>query len=150
MRRAYLPALALVLAAASPPAVTAPPEFRDQRLFTTPEQRAYLDDLRDGTSVRRAGDDRPRRPEVPALEREPPPSVRMQGYVRRSGGPPAVWVNDDSTLAGDDIGGELRVRSGRIEGDIVIVELPDGRHVHLKPGQTWDPESGRVVDSYRR
>lgn len=149
MRPLSLPALALALTAASVPAPAATPEFDDQRLFTTPAQRAHLDDLRDGTSVRRAGDRRSGQALVPEARREPP-SVRMRGFVRRSGGPPAVWLNDDSTLAGDDVGGDLRVHSGRIEGNSVIVDLPDGRHVHIKPGQTWDPESGRVVDDYRR
>lgn len=147
MRRA---ALALVLAAT--PVLAASPAFDDQRLFTTDEQRAHLDDLREGTATSREpeGDDRRRQAELPEIEREPPPSVRVQGFVRRSGGPPAVWLNDDSTLAGDRIGGELRVHSGSIRGDTVTVELPDGRIVRLKPGQTWDPESGRVVDSFRR
>lgn len=155
MRRVFLPMPALALAAlVSAPALAAPPEFDDERLFTTAEQRAYLDELRAGTSVGERGGERRSQPDVPELEPErepePPPSVRLQGYVRRSGGPPAVWLNDDSTLAGDGVGGELRVHSGRIEGGRVIVDLPDGRSVRLRPGQTWDPESGRVVDSYRR
>lgn len=150
MMRAHLPVLALVLAAAPSPAPAASPQFDRERLFTTAEQRTYLDDLRDGTSVRRPPDERPRQAAVPERDPEPPPSVRLQGFVRRSGGPPAVWVNDRSTLTGDRIEGDLRVRSGRIEGSTVVVELPDGRTVRLKPGQTWDPESGRVIESYRR
>lgn len=150
MMRVLPPALALALAAASIAAPAAAPEFDRERLFTTAEQRAYLDELRNGTAVNRPPDQRPRQPAVPEREPEPPPSVRLQGFVRRSGGPPAVWLNDRSTLAGDEVEGDLHVHSGRIEGSTVVVVLPDGRSVRLKPGQTWDPESGRVIDSYRR
>lgn len=152
MRRAPVTVLALVLVAAATPALAASPEFDDQRLFTTAEQRAHLDDVRDGTAVRRdEPEERRDEPALPEIERPPPPpSVRLQGFVRRSGGPPAVWVNEDSTLAGDRVAGDLRVHSGHIRGDTVVIELPDGRIVRLKPGQTWDPESGQVVDRYRR
>ena len=57
-----------------------------------------------------------------------------------------MWVNERSTLDGDRIDGNLQVESGRIQGQTVLIRLPDGRRIRLKPGQRYEPESGRVRD----
>ena len=83
---------------------------------------------------------------------EPPrvPEVRLQGFIRRTDGPPAVWVNDSNTLGGDRVGGSLKVESGRIEGQTVLIRLPNGRYIRLKPGQRYDPDTGKVVDALQK
>lgn len=127
--------------------VTQATEFDDQRVFTRAEDRERLDRAREGVSIE-SGESGDRR----AVVTEPPkiPPVRLQGFIRRSDGPPAVWVNDESTLGGDRLGGRLQVESGRIEGQTVLIRLPDGRYIRLKPGQRYDPDSGRVVDALRQ
>lgn len=141
--------VALLLALALPLGAAAAEVFDDGRLFTTPKQRERLDRARAGVRV-----ETPDAGRAPALsEPEPaesPPEVRLRGFVRRSGGPTAVWVNDSSTLGGGGLGGDLEVEGGRVEGSTVVIRLPDGRQIRLKPGQRWDPQSGRVTDAYGR
>lgn len=122
-------------------------EFDDQRVFTRAEDRARLDRAREEVRLESRGGGERR-----AVVSKPPkiPEVRLQGFIRRSDGPPAVWVNDESTLRGDRIGGRLQVESGRIDGRTVLIRLPDGRYIRLKPGQRYDPDSGRVVDALRQ
>lgn len=129
--------------------VTQAAEFTDQRVFTQGQERARLDRARNNVRLEPIDDAGALRAVVPA---EPPrvPEVKLQGFVRRSDGPPAVWVNDRSTLEGDRVDGALRVESGRIIGQTVIVRLPDGRRIRLKPGQRFDPDTGRVKDATER
>lgn len=141
--RPCLPAIVLVLAIAPVHAA----EFSDQRVFTRQVEREKLDAIR-------AAMDREKKPEpetaaTSALPVEKPPEVpevRLQGFILRSDGPPAVWVNERNTLGGDRIDGNLQVESGRIQGQTVLIRLPDGRTVRLKPGQRFQPDSGRVTD----
>lgn len=129
--------------------------FDDERLFTTAEQREYLDALRAGSPAPERPDDGRQEPVVPPkAEQEKAekklPSVSLQGFIRRSDGRSAVWANGQNTLNDDRLADDVRIDSGRIEGTTVVVTLPDGRKVRLEPGQAWDSDSGRVVDQYRR
>lgn len=136
-------------------AAPAAPAFGDQRLFTTAAERARLDELRREQEREPADASEPaeaRAPERRVQSEQPPapPPVDLRGFVRRSEGPGAVWVNDGSTLDDGRLPADIRVHSGQVEGATVRVTLPDGRSIRLKPGQTWDPETGRVVDDYER
>ena len=114
-------------------------------LFTTPEQREQLDRIRaeaTAEELARAPEPEPEPQAAPAPK--PPPRVHLRGFVRRSNGPEAVWVNSGNTFQGSAVGEDLN--AGRVEGGTVVVTLPDGKQVRLKPGQTWDPDSGTVVD----
>ena len=96
------------------------------RLFFTPEQRAALDARR-----------RARLPDKPAVVPAViSPTTRLDGFVRRSGGPPTVWVNGmptDETAPGSDA--RVSVPVGE-----------SGARVRLKPGQTLDRGTGEVRD----
>lgn len=127
--------------------------FDDERLFTTAEQREYLNALRAGSPAPARPDDRRQEPVIPPTA-EPKaekklPSVSLQGFVRRSDGRSAVWANDQNTLSDERLAEDIRIDSGRIDGTTVVVTLPDGRKVRLEPGQSWDADRGRVVDVYR-
>ncbi len=128
--------------------------FDDKRLFTTAPQREHLDALREGTPPPERSAESRRQTAVPVPEEtdeaKKPPSVELQGFVRSDEGRSAVWANGENTLNGDTIGGELRVDSGRIDGRTVMITLPNGRTARLRPGQVWDPETGRVRDEYLR
>lgn len=148
--------LALVTAAVAPgaPAEDGNARFADQRLFTTAAQREHLDALRAGTEPpRRAAESRHPTVAPPPEKKVPkkqPPSVALQGFIRRSDGSAAVWANGENTLTDEQLARDVRVDSGQIDGRSVTVTLPDGRTVHLEPGQIWDSDRGRVVESYRR
>lgn len=114
-------------------------------LFTTPEQRERLDRIRaEATAEELAREPEPEpEPQATAAPKSPP-RVHLRGFVRRSKGPSAVWVNSGNTLQDAAVGEGLA--AGRVEGATVVINLPDGGQVRLKPGQTWDTESGAVVD----
>ena len=114
-------------------------------LFTTPEQREQLDRIRaEATAEELAREPEPEPEPQAAPAPKPPPRVHLRGFVRRSNGPEAVWVNSGNTFQGSAVGDDLN--AGRINGGTVVVTLPGGKQVLLKTGQTWDPESGTVVD----
>lgn len=139
-RLVLIPAAALALV----PALAAAAEAR---LFTTSEQRERLDRLRAEATAEELAREAEPEPEAQVAQEEeppPPPRVHLRGFVRRSDGPSAVWVNEGSSIKG--IGEGIRIDSGRIQGGSVVVRLPDGRRVRLKPGQTWDPEGETVTD----
>ena len=94
------------------------------RLFLTPEQRATLDARR-----------RARVPDKPAAAPvAASPVTRVDGYVRRSGGPPTVWINGES------------VTDTAPEGGRVAVDAGDGRRARLKPGESVERGEGAVRD----
>lgn len=144
MKIARIWALAVVLLTAS--FVTHATEFTDQRVFTREDQRQRLDRARE--QMRVSEGETAESGNEPAVQKPPKvPEVHLQGFIRRSDGPPAVWLNDRSTLRGDRIDGNLTVESGRIRGQTVLIRLPDGRRIRLKPGQRYEPESGQVTDA---
>jgi hypothetical protein len=120
----------LVFAAAAAPA----PAQDLGRLFFTEEQRAALDARR-----------RARTPDKPAAAAASP-TTRVDGYVRRSGGPSTVWVNGESLgVEGRDA---PRIESGQRDGR-VSVPVGEGQgavRFSLKPGQVLDRGTGQVRD----
>lgn len=129
------------------------------RLFTTPDERAQLDQLRNsGAALPQASGGGPGTPGVAgaapmgggagapgaaagagtSAEAPPPPPpepVQLTGMIRRSGGHTTIFVNDEARDARPaDNGKAARVRI-------------DGRTVVLKPGQTYDPATGAVHEA---
>ena len=96
------------------------------RLFFTPEQRQALDARR-----------KARVPDKPAAVAASP-TMRLDGYVKRSGGPSTVWVNGEST---DDAPRIPASSDGRVP-----VQVDTGGRVGLKPGETLDRGSNEVRD----
>lgn len=104
------------------------------RLFFTEEQRAALDARRKTRT--------PDRPTTPAAATSP--STRLDGYVRRSGGPSTVWVNGESLgVEGTDA---PRIESGRREGRVSVPVGDAGVRFSLKPGQVLDRSTGEIRD----
>jgi hypothetical protein len=106
------------------------------RLFFTPEERAALDARR-----------RARVPDKPAAAPVAnSPTTRVDGFVRRSGGPSTVWVNGESR--GVEGRNAPRIESGQREGR-VSVPAGDGAgsvRFSLKPGQVLDRGTGEIRD----
>jgi hypothetical protein len=112
--------LALLLAGAATAGAEPPPLGR---VFFAPAERDALDAARVGRAA------------APVAAASG--TVTLDGVVRRSTGPAVVWVN------GSTAAGARRGLPGR--GDAVVVESA-GRRVRLKPGQAFDPATGRVRD----
>jgi hypothetical protein len=87
------------------------------RLFFTPEQRAALDARRQA-----------RVPDKPAAQAVGSPTTRLDGYVKRSGGPSTVFVNGEAVLEGSVSVGEGSARR------------------ELRPGEVFDRGTGEVRD----
>ncbi len=112
------------------------------RLFMTPEQRHALDTLRETGTGSPVAAGTPAPAGVAPVERP----VVLNGVVRRSRGPDVVWVNGARAGAPDS---PVRLRLGPDPSNRVTLEdAADGNSVQLKPGQFWDPTTGRVANCY--
>jgi hypothetical protein len=104
------------------------------RLFFTPEQRAALDARR-----------KARVPDTPAVAVAASPTTRVDGFVRRSGGPSTVWVNGEPL--GEHGPEAPRIVRGATSDPRVSVPVGDGgTRFSLKPGQVLDRGSGAITD----
>lgn len=131
MRRIALCMLAATLAPPLPARAAEPPPLG--RLFNTPQQRAQLDAQRYGVA----------QPAQPAEAAPPPPSppqppLVLDGVVRPAGGKATVWLNQEPVPEGR--------RTVRRDGKVVLT-LPSGQRVVLKPGQRYDEATGEVRDA---
>lgn len=120
------------------------------RLFTTPAQRAHLDQMRARAEAAKAD------PENAALadaQSPPPPTpIAVNGLARRSQRSQALWLNGS---AYGPAHGSLQpvLPSADVDplpqGDRVLVR-PQGaaQHVTVKPGQVLDPVSGLVMEQF--
>jgi hypothetical protein len=96
------------------------------RLFFTDDQRAALDARRKARVP-----DKPAAAPVVAS-----PITRLDGFVKRSEGPPTVWVNGEAL--------QENVRPG--ERSVSVPVGDGGARVELKPGQVLDRGTGEVRD----
>lgn len=124
------------------------------RLFTTPAERMALDQQRNVMAVQQTDSSAPPGAtpgtapmtgmpgEAAGAAVAPPPApppatpVRLDGVVRRSNGQATIWVDNEAR--------EATVRGKPGAGVAVDV---GGRRVLLKPGQSYDPNSGTVQDA---
>ena len=101
------------------------------RLFFTPEQRAALDARR-----------KARVPDKPtAIVADP--TTRVDGYVKRSAGPPTVWINGESVTESAPEAPRIDARAG---GGVSLSVGEAGGRVRLRPGETLDRGNGAVHD----
>ncbi len=141
-------------------ALAGPPEAHAQRLgrlFTSPEQRATLDELRYQAQFTRPAPEPEAQPAVAAAQPEPQAEgpmisrLTVNGVVRQSGGRGSVWVNGDEVRRGSVTREGIQVDPAGIGGRNVRVRLPSGvESVELKPGQQIDVQSGAVLEPYER
>ncbi len=149
--RARLAALA-VLAACAVPAAAQTTFTTMGRLFTTPADRMRLDQQRNAADLRgqyltgegaaaqnaQAGMPAPTDAYSPPPPPPAPRPVHLGGVVRRSDGSATVWV--------DKVPHETRMPAASA-GKGITVDI-EGRSVQLKPGQTYDPANGTVIDAH--
>ena len=103
------------------------------RLFFSPDERAVLEQARQGV--------RPGSGPVSAAEQ-----ITLDGIVRRSSGKSTTWING---LPQHEEGKTHGVTaSGQAAKSSVLLMLPTGKQLRLKPGQTFDASKGRVREGY--
>ncbi len=128
------------------------------RLFTTPEQRERLQELREEhrrTSGSRKGTETELREMTSGyharhsktrMSRGPddPPSVTLKGLIYKKDGTRMVWIKAQEGTGALDY---RELQSGETPDDGFAIRVPvSGKSVKLKPGQSWRPESGAVTD----
>jgi len=115
------------------------------RLFTTPNERANLDYLRQTSKVPSPElyEDEENITVAPIL----PGSVSMQGYVKRGDGKKGtVWVNNEPVQENSDTS-EVHVGKLPRTGGQVQINIPaSGRNVNLKAGQVYVPETDKIIE----
>jgi hypothetical protein len=100
------------------------------KLFTDKKQRAQIDAARSGVSGATNRIDK----------------VKVDGYVIRSDGKSVVWVNGQNTLESSRIG-NIRVHQPSMQKDKKVSISVDGESRRLRPGETWNKSTGKIVDS---
>ena len=128
------------------------------RLFTTPEQRQRLQELREEhrRDLKRGNATEPGNGEMSAGSRagtrqsglygEPgePSVITFKGLVYRKDGTGMAWIDAQEGSAALDYR-QLQAGETPEEGSAISVPV-SGKSVILKPGQSWHPESGAVTD----
>lgn len=138
MKRRLSPPLAALLLALSLPAQVQSQGLPLGRLFHTPEERAQLNARRrSGVAGEQAAGAQAAVPTAPAV---PPEPLQLNGVLQRSNGPSTVWVNQVPQEGADN-----KVLKDRA----VSLQLPSGKRVVLKPGQSYDESDGTVRDATR-
>lgn len=119
------------------------------RLFSTPEQRSYLNALRESKKNQPTETETVVKANV--IERKPlvlPDTINMQGYVKRSDGKKGtVWVNGEAL---QEHTGNKDVQVGRlpVNSNRVPIRIPaNGKRLTLKAGQVYDQKKNRVRES---
>lgn len=119
-------------------------------LFTTPEERAYLDYLRQDFLERsqQAGFDIDEATVSTALISEPEVIsiiFHLGGIVNNSDGGRTIWLND-AALAEKDLPSNLSLVSR--DGTTALKIYAREKNFYLKTGQTLDIESGQFWESF--
>ena len=120
------------------------------RLFFTPGERSSLDTIRRSSKapdkVITAGniEEDHAKTEIVAITAVP---VMVQGYIRRSDGKNTIWINNQAMIEKSSTKefavGNLQKNSGQVK---VTVNGGEKKSVALKPGQIYDPNSGKVYN----
>ena len=113
------------------------------RLFTTPAERAQLDE------ARRAAPLEPLPVVIPNTQGVKPVAIQggltLRGLVKRDAGRSTAWVNNSNSYEGDLDTPYRAVEKSGFATNQVTLKLPDGQaSVKIKVAQTYEPASTRI------
>jgi hypothetical protein len=116
------------------------------RFFTTPAERANLNHLRQTRKIEPVTENQPGEA-VESIEPAMPPSVSVQGYIKRSDGKKGtVWINE-KPVQEESATGEIQVGKIPNNGNEVQIKLPaTGKNFQLKAGQIYDPQTDAIKE----
>ena len=122
------------------------------RVFFSPAERAVLEQTRRQADLKPVVAEKPEvLPETwPVVEQAADrPAVTVNGYVKRSSGPPTVWINGVDSYQGDLSAVAVDRSNIRIkEGQVRVGQTAGEADLSLKPGQTFTPATREVTDAY--
>lgn len=107
------------------------------RLFFPPEERARLDQIRNGKITDNT---------QPNFDPPPAEQITLNGLVRRNNGKTTIWINQIPQHEGERQG--ITVLKSSAKSPTVPLQLPSGKKVRIKPGQTFDGFTGKVQEGY--
>ncbi|MGZ3237676.1 MAG: hypothetical protein ACXU8A_09910 [Burkholderiaceae bacterium] len=110
------------------------------RLFSTPKERAELDQARQSNSKNRVESSTP-------VANQLGDQIMLDGFVKKNNGKTTVWVNQVPQHGHENPQGITIVQSGH-NPSTISMQLPSGKSVYLKAGQTFNATSGKVIDVY--
>jgi len=135
--------------------IQAEPNSEFGRLFSKPNERSNLNILRQNQKLKPIGT-LEAQPEAvlnvePAAPTEP---ITLQGYVKRSDGTSTLWINNKAVQENSAVDnvkiGQLNKHGFSQKGastEGVDVKIPaSGKHIRLKAGQMYEPESNQIVE----
>ena len=126
------------------------------KIFTTPEERAYLDALRQDflkrTEEQGFDIDKAEPPPLPVTETEQPENTTLVEYtlggiMTRSDGSRTVWLNNQP-VAEASLPANMSLLT---EGSLVMLRITvDATRYQLKPGQTLIASTGEIQEAWQR
>ena len=132
----------------TPCAQAAPDGFG--RLFTTPEERRYLQELRySGPEIEEVIEIIVDVDEVAEEKTEPRnlEGITLNGIVYRKDGKSTAWLNGSNSYEGSLTSEYFRINTDNINSKKVSVTVPEvGLEFDLKVGQTYEPNDESLLD----
>jgi hypothetical protein len=110
------------------------------RLFFSQKERASLDQGRQTGNLNRIDPNAANDNHIGDL-------ITIDGFVRKNNGKTTVWINQVPQHDQDHPQGISILRSGR-NSAAISMQLPSGKSVQLKAGQSFDATNGKVTDVY--
>jgi len=93
-----------------------------KNLFTNKQLREEIDAKRTG--------------KYRSSKKGPVTQVKVNGYMKRSGGKNVVWVNGKSTMNSSRVGGVTVFTQSITKSNKVPLRV-DGRKIYVRPGEVW-------------
>ena len=122
------------------------------RVFSTPQERAYLDGLRRAqnteqlqSQTQELRQEQSHDSELAAIQAPLPILFQMGGSVRRGDGSNSVWLNGVSVRE-EDLPSNARLEFSKGLG-LLRIKTPTGE-MTVRPGQTLNTSTGEVRESY--
>jgi len=127
------------------------------RLFSKPNERNNLNVIRQNQKLKAINTQEAQKSAAPIFDEpaELPDPITLQGYVKRNdGGENTLWINsqavqENSTVDNVKIG-KLNQRGFAKNGtntEGIDVKIPaNGKHIHLKAGQMYEPENNKIYE----
>ena len=114
------------------------------RLFSSPDERESLDQLRKDEEVRPAKADDPERIQA---RKQLSVELTLDGYVKHKGGKATTWINQRDQYDHEMPQGVI-VLGREAQLPSVPLLLESGKRIQLKPGQTYDVVKDRVREAW--
>jgi len=111
------------------------------RLFTSPEERSYLDKIRKNykfnqTIFKKTGQS--------SVIKKKPEKIVFNGIVRKKGGKKEIWINGKRTSLK-----KYSNKSANSNNGILIQQSNKASYILVQPGQTVDTSSGKIIEPYQ-